>query len=75
LPAAALQYTGTFLCHIDDVDDGECDESGRQRGAKRATSRAARVMVMAMRVVGDDEGESGKTMVTATTTRVAGLLW
>ena len=32
--------------------------------------RAARAMVMAMRVVGDEEGEGSRAMVTAT--RVAG---
>ena len=47
-PAAALRSTATFLCHIDAVGNGECDESGRRRGAKRATARVARAMVTAM---------------------------
>ncbi len=46
----------TFLCHIDDVGDGKGDKSCRQRGAKRATARAARARAMVMRVVGDEEG-------------------
>ena len=51
----------TFLCHIDDVGYGECDKSGRQRGAKRATARAA--MAMATMVAGDKEvdGDGGKS--------------
>jgi len=60
-------------CHINDVGDGECNESVRQQGVKRATARvarAARAMVTAMRVVGDEKGKGGKAMVT--TTRVAG---
>jgi hypothetical protein len=65
-----LQCTATFFCHINDVGDGECDESDRRRGAKRATARAARAMVTAMRVVGDEEGKGSRAMVTAT--RVAG---
>ena len=59
-----------LFCHIDDVGNGKCDESGRQREAKRATARAARAMVAAMRVVGDEEVEGSRAMVT--TTRVAG---
>ena len=47
-PVAASRSTATFLCHIDDVGDGECDESGRRQGAKRATARVARAMVTAM---------------------------
>jgi hypothetical protein len=51
----------TFLFHIDDVGDGECDKSGRRQRAKRATARAA--MVMARMVVGNEEGggNSGKS--------------
>ena len=52
---------GTFLCHIDDVGDGKCGESGRRRGAKRATVRAA--MAMATMVAGNKEGggDGGKS--------------
>ena len=61
MPATTSQCMATFLCHIDDVGYGECDKSGRQRGAKRATARAA--MAMATMVAGDKEvdGDGGKS--------------
>ncbi len=46
------------------------DGDGNMQVTKRARPRVARVMVTAMRVVGDIEGEGGKAMATAT--RVAG---
>ncbi len=69
-PAAASRCTATFLCHINNVGDGEGDESGRRGGAQRVTAREARAMATVMRVVDDEEGEGDKAMVTAT--RVAG---
>ncbi len=51
------------------MGNGECDKSGRRRGAKRATARVARAMVTAIRwevrgghvtkggVEGDGDGE------------------
>ena len=70
MPVEASRCTANYLYHIDDMGDGKGYESCRQRGGKRATARAARAMATAMRVVGDEEGEGGKAMVTAT--RVAG---
>ena len=52
-----MRSTATFLC-------GECDESGRRRGAKRAKARVARAMVIAMTrqstLGGRWEGEGGR---------------
>ncbi len=42
---------------------------------KRASSRAARAMATAMRVVGDEEGKGGKVMAMATGLQVSGLQW
>jgi hypothetical protein len=70
LPTETSRCTTTFLCHINNVGDGKGDECCRQRGVKRATARAKMAMTTAMRVVGDEEGEGSKAIVTAT--RVVG---
>ena len=70
MPVEASRCTANYLYHIDDMGDGKGYESCRQRGGKRATARAARAMATAIRVVGDEEGEGSKAIVTAT--RVVG---